>query len=64
MKTGIQIIDIILPLEESQDQEIWKKRASRQLNIPPKAIWEIRLIKHSIDARKTQIKIQGLEFLN
>lgn len=58
MKTGIQIIDIILPLEESEDQEIWKKRASRHLNIPPKAIWEIRLVKHSIDARKTQIKIQ------
>ncbi len=58
MKQGIETVDIILPLEESEDQDVWKKRVARKLKLPQKAITELRLIKHSIDARKAQIKIQ------
>ncbi|MDB9741276.1 FAD-binding protein [Akkermansiaceae bacterium] len=58
MKQGIEIIDITLALALSEDKEIWKKRAAKKLNIPLKAITDIRLIKHSIDARKADIKIQ------
>lgn len=58
MKSGVEIVDIVLPLEDSENQELWKKRAAKKLNVPLKAICDIRLQKHSIDARKEQIKIQ------
>lgn len=58
MKQGIEIIDIILPLADSENEALWKKRAARKLKLPLKAIWDVRLQKHSIDARKTEIKIQ------
>ncbi len=58
MKKGVEIIDIILSLELSEDQALWKKRAARKLNLPLTAIHAVRLVKHSIDARKAQIKVQ------
>lgn len=58
MKMGVEIVDIILPLEDSEDELLWKKRAARKLKLPLKAIHDVRLQKHSIDARKAQIKIQ------
>ena len=57
-KSQTHIVDIVLPLELSEDKEKQKKAASRKLKSPPKAISEVRLIKHSIDARKPEIKIQ------
>ncbi|MEO0415436.1 MAG: FAD-dependent oxidoreductase [Verrucomicrobiota bacterium] len=51
-------IDIILPLEKSEDDAARKKAAARKLKIHPRQISEIRLVKHSIDARKPEIKIQ------
>lgn len=58
MKKGVEIVDIVLSLENSENQELWKKRVARKLNIPLQSIKDIRLQKHSIDARKDQIKIQ------
>ncbi|MBC2605259.1 NAD(P)/FAD-dependent oxidoreductase [Pelagicoccus albus] len=57
-KAPIQIVDIVLPLEQSEDVETWKKKAARKLKIHPKSIQDIRLRKHSIDARKSPVKIQ------
>ncbi len=57
-KPQVQTVDIVLPLEQSEDVEIWKKKAGRKLKIHPKSIEDIRLRKHSIDARKSPVKIQ------
>ncbi|MBK1876320.1 NAD(P)/FAD-dependent oxidoreductase [Pelagicoccus mobilis] len=57
-KPPIHTVDIVLPLEQSEDVEVWKKKAGRKLKIHPKSIEDIRLRKHSIDARKSPVKIQ------
>jgi len=54
----IKTIDVILPLEKSEDQGAWRKAASRKLKLPPKALYDVRLVKHSIDARKSPVKVQ------
>lgn len=54
----IHSVDIVLPLEQSEDVELWKKKAARKLKIHPKSIADIRLRKHSIDARRTPVRIQ------
>ncbi len=54
----IETIDIILALEKSEDQEAWKKKAARKLRVHPAQIQGIRLRKHSIDARKKDIRVQ------
>ncbi len=51
-------VDVILPFLRSEDEEFQKKAVARKLKIPPVRIKEIRLRKHSVDARKTDIKIQ------
>jgi len=57
-KSRIETIDIILPLEDSEDQQLWIKKASRKLKVPPKAIHDVRLVKHSLDARRKPLKVQ------
>lgn len=58
MSARQELVDIILPLETSEDDAARKKAVSRKLRIKPDRIYEIRLQKHSIDARKPQIKVQ------
>jgi uncharacterized FAD-dependent dehydrogenase len=53
-----QLIDLILPLETSEDPEAWRSAASQQLKINPSRITGLQLRKHSIDARRKQIKVQ------
>ncbi len=57
MSDSYQIVDIILPLETSEDEQARRKKISRKLRIKPDRIIELRLQKHSIDARKAQILI-------
>jgi len=57
-RSGVQSVDIILQLADSENTERQKKAIARKLKVPPAAIKEWRLIKHSIDARKAEIKIQ------
>lgn len=52
-----EIVEIIIPLEGSDSPEIWKKAAAKKLGIEPESIKDIRVRKHSIDARKKSIKI-------
>ena len=54
----IETVDIILPLASSEDATARVKAAARKLQVPFERISEIRLRKHSIDARKRHIKIQ------
>ncbi|MEM8868587.1 MAG: FAD-dependent protein [Verrucomicrobiota bacterium] len=52
------MIDIVLPLEQSEQQEAQRKALAGKLNIAPSKIVDLRLLKHSIDARQRQIKVQ------
>jgi uncharacterized protein len=54
----METVDIILPLEISEDQLVWKKTIAEKLSIDESRIKEMRLRKHSIDARQRNIKIQ------
>lgn len=53
-----QIIDIILPLAKSEDQQVWKKAVAKKARCNVSEVGEIRLRKHSIDARKKDILIR------
>ncbi|MFC5051997.1 NAD(P)/FAD-dependent oxidoreductase [Rubritalea spongiae] len=53
-----ELVDIILPLERSEDEAARKKAICKKLHVKPERVHEFRLQKHSIDARKAQIKIQ------
>lgn len=54
----IETVDIILALDRSEDEQAWRKKIARKLNIHPAQIQEMRLRKHSIDARQRDIKVQ------
>ena len=54
----IEIADIILPLDRSEDKNAWRKKMARKLRVHPKQIRQMRLQKHSIDARKKDLKVQ------
>lgn len=54
----IETVDIILPLDRSENHDDQMQAVSRKLKLLPENISEIRLRKHSIDARKRDIKIQ------
>lgn len=51
-------VDIILPLDLSEDETTQRKAIGRKLKIHPGRIRGMRLLKHSIDARKKEIKVQ------
>lgn len=47
---------MILPLAASEDPAEWKRAAARKLGVP--GVCEVRLVKHSIDARQRAVKVQ------
>ena len=51
-------VDIILPLEQSEDSKAQKAAVAAKLNTKISQIVELRLRKHSIDARQRKIKVQ------
>ncbi len=51
-------VDIILPLDLSEDEVAQRKAVGRKLNVHPGRIRDLRLRKHSIDSRKKEIKVQ------
>jgi uncharacterized FAD-dependent dehydrogenase len=53
-----QQVDVVLPLEESESTEAWRKAVAAKLAMNPARIKDFRLRKHSIDARQRQIKVQ------
>jgi len=54
----IETTDIILALDRSEDQEAWRKKLARKLRVHPRQIKQMRLRKHSLDARKKDLKVQ------
>ncbi len=54
----IETVDIVLPLDQSEDVAAWKKAAAEKLSLSPERIDDARLRKHSIDARHRRIKVQ------
>ncbi len=51
-------VDVILPLALSEDEGAWRKAVARKLDVHPGRLRTLRLRKHSLDARKPQIKVQ------
>lgn len=51
-------VTITLPLEKSDDETVRLQAVADEIGVDPSEISEIRLKKHSIDARRAQIKIQ------
>ena len=54
----LHTIDIVLPLEVSEDAEARRNAAARTLGVSPDRVRGLRLRKHSIDARQRQVKVQ------
>lgn len=50
--------DIVLPYEVSEMVDEWRAAAAAKLEIPLERVLDVRLIKHSIDARQLHIKVQ------
>ncbi len=52
------VVDVILPLALSEDPVAQRKAVGRKLDVHPGRIRTLLLRKHSIDARKKDIKVQ------
>jgi len=57
-KASPRTIDVVLPLDRSEDPEVQRTAVADALKVAPERIRELRLRKHSIDARQRQIKVQ------
>ncbi|MFU8847093.1 MAG: NAD(P)/FAD-dependent oxidoreductase [Opitutales bacterium] len=51
-------VDIVLPLEQSEDLATQSRAVAAKLAVSIDRIGELRLRKHSIDARQRQVKVQ------
>ncbi len=56
--SGPTLVDVIVPLELSEDDSALRRAVARKLDVPKSRIKDLRLRKHSIDARQSQIKVQ------
>ncbi|RYD30486.1 MAG: hypothetical protein EOP85_23780, partial [Verrucomicrobiaceae bacterium] len=54
----IETVDIVLPLEKSEEEAARRQAAALKLGVPAKRIGGIKLRKHSIDARQRAVKVQ------
>lgn len=54
----IETVDIVLPLEKSEDDTARRQAAALKLGVPHQRIGGIKLRKHSIDARQRSVKVQ------
>lgn len=58
MQPLIETVDVVLPLEKSEDEAARRDAAARKLGIAASRIGGVVLRKHSIDARQRQVKVQ------
>ena len=58
MEPQIETVDVVLPLEKSEDPGARREAAALKLGIPVGRIGGITLRKHSIDARQRAVKVQ------
>jgi len=54
----VETVDIVLPLERSEDEGARRAAAAAKLGVAVSRIGATRLRKHSIDARQTSVKVQ------
>ncbi len=54
----IQTLDIVLPLGVSESAEARRNAVAKTLGIAPERVRDMRLRKHSIDARQREVKVQ------
>lgn len=54
----IHTLDIVLPLESSENESAQKIAVAKILGVDTSRVRGIRLRKHSIDARQRQVKVQ------
>ena len=54
----VTLVDVVLPMEDSEDQEQWRLEVALKLGVDANRIADLRLVKRSIDARQRQIKFQ------
>ena len=54
----LHTLDIVLPLESSEQDDARKLAAAKMLGIDSSRVRGMRLRKHSIDARQRQVKVQ------
>jgi len=52
------IVDIVLTLEQSEELSAQKAAVAKKLDLALGDIHQLRLLKHSIDARQRQVKVQ------
>lgn len=53
----IETVDVILPLDVSEDEAAWRAAVAARLGVAPGRVRAMRLRKHSIDARQRRIKV-------
>lgn len=53
-----QMVDIILPIEHTEDRQKWQQAIAEKLQLEKESVQDMRLRKHSIDARQKRIKVQ------
>ncbi|RYD30595.1 MAG: FAD-binding protein, partial [Verrucomicrobiaceae bacterium] len=58
MAASVETVDIILPLEESENEESRRMEAAKKLGLPRSRVTDTKLRKHSIDARQRAVKVQ------
>ena len=58
MELPIETVDVVLPLEKSEDDAARRLAAALKLGVPLDRIGGIKLRKHSIDARQRAVKVQ------
>lgn len=58
MEPLIETVDVVLPLEKSEDDSARRQAAAIKLGIPASRIGGVKLRKHSIDARQRAVKVQ------
>lgn len=51
------IVDVILPLAESENRAAWSRAVAKRLRVDESRVRDLRLRKHSLDARKARIKV-------
>ncbi len=58
MPPPLETVDVVLPLDQSEDAAARRAAAASKLGIPVSRITGIKLRKHSIDARQKAVKVQ------
>jgi uncharacterized FAD-dependent dehydrogenase len=58
VKPSLETVDIVLPLDKSEDDGARRQAAAAKLGVPLARVGGIILRKHSIDARQRTVKVQ------